>query len=116
MTDLISEILGTACICGTIITLLKICARRNEAAADAPSQYLIIKRDDYETLLQRAAIVNEQPALPVYSEKAPLLENPPPAIRAVPAPARVSAPRVSAPLVSAPLVSAPLPLALAFTL
>ena len=71
MTDLFTAILGTACICASSITLIKICAMRNE-------DYIVVAKEDYETLLKQK-IINAQPPpeLPSYSEKDSLLPSSP---------------------------------------
>jgi len=81
MADLFNAILGTACICASAITLAKICTMRSEVE----TPYIILKKEDYETLLHKAAEkkhIKEQPPLPplpplpMYSEIAPLLQAP----------------------------------------
>lgn len=77
MADLFNAILGTACICASAITLAKICTMRSEVE----TPYIILKKEDYETLLHKAAEkkhIKEQPPLPLplYSEIAPLLQAP----------------------------------------
>jgi hypothetical protein len=67
-------VLSTAFLCGTTLLLAKLCRMRVEVE-NPPNEYIFITKDHYEDL-QRAAkreIIIEQPQLPVYSEKAPLL-------------------------------------------
>ena len=69
-------ILGTAILCGTSLILVKLCRMRVEVE-DLPSEYLFITKEHYEDLKRAAKreIIIEQPALPDYSEKAPLLSH-----------------------------------------
>jgi hypothetical protein len=70
-------ILGTAFLCGAGCILSKLCTIRATVTPDLSPQYVIITKDQYEAL-QRSReerIIADQPVLPDYSEKAPLLDN-----------------------------------------
>jgi len=78
MSELITGILGTACICSLGIIISKLCAMRDNVKDISP-EYLLVRKEHYENL-QRAAkkniIIVEQPTPPDYSATAPLLDTP----------------------------------------
>ena len=79
MTDIVSGILGTACIFSMSFILCKACNIRSDIK-DVSSEYILIKKDHYNSLKeeikmkQNEGIINESP-LPLYSEHAPLLST-----------------------------------------
>jgi len=73
MTDFVTGVLGTACVCSMGILLSKLCSL-NSNVRDISPGYLLISKDHYDMLRQRAAAtvekkcIIEQPPLPNYSE------------------------------------------------
>jgi hypothetical protein len=73
MSELIA-VAATAFLCGSGIILARHCRMRADVN-DVSPQYLLVRKDHYEILEREAKrkIIIEQPQLPDYSEKAPLL-------------------------------------------
>ena len=118
MTEFVTGILGTTCLCSIGFILVKLCDLKRELKE---SEYVFLRKDQYEELIKNnnseIKYIYEQPQPPSYTAQ-PFIHGPAslgPAssylslrqFSLVPAPL-VPAPLVSAPLVSAPLVSAPL--------
>jgi len=78
MTDLLTAILSSTCLCGLSLIIVKMCAQRKAAAVE----YLLITPEHYEALKTKAEkkICVEQP-LPDYTERdlllSPTLQPPP---------------------------------------
>jgi hypothetical protein len=88
MTELITGILGTTCLCGIGYLLVKICSLREELQIISP-EYVLLSKEQYDCLKnnrdikfvyeqpqmppQMPAQVPTQPELPTYSESAPPL-------------------------------------------
>ena len=72
------SILGTAFLCGVGGLLTKFCSIRTTREQTEQKHYLLITQDYYDTLktAARKNLIAEQPALPDYSEKGPLLNYP----------------------------------------
>jgi Tfp pilus assembly protein PilV len=62
-------ILGMAFLCGTSILLAKLCAIRT---SEHRKDYVLLTQEEYQAM-QHNAVIAEQPLLPEYSEKAPLI-------------------------------------------
>lgn len=68
-------ILGTTFLCGISVLLAKLCSIR---ATVIKPEYVLISKEEYETMKQNALIQIQpqtQLVLPEYSEKEPLLDN-----------------------------------------
>ena len=86
MTELITGILGTTCLCGIGYLLVKICSLRDELQIVSP-EYVLLSKEQYDCLKNNPDIkivyeqpqmheqrqMHEQPQLPSYSESAPPL-------------------------------------------
>jgi hypothetical protein len=91
MTELITGILGTTCLCGIGYMLVKICSLRDELQIVSP-EYVLLSKEQYDCLKNNPDIkivyeqpqmheqpqitdrlLPEQPQLPSYSESAPPL-------------------------------------------
>ena len=93
MTELITGILGTTCLCGIGYLLVKICSLREELQIISP-EYVLLSKEQYDSLKNNRDIkfvyeqpqmheqMHEQPQitdrllpaqLPSYSERAPPL-------------------------------------------
>jgi hypothetical protein len=69
MTDLITGILGSLCICSIGVILGKLCSIHKETRNLAPQpHYVLISKEHYETLKTEQKYTTEQPQLPDYSE------------------------------------------------
>lgn len=85
MTELITGILTTTCLCGMSYMLVKLCSMRKELELVQP-EYVLISKEQYDCLKKHAdvKIIFEQPQmsdpllpeqsqLPSYSERVPSL-------------------------------------------
>jgi hypothetical protein len=70
MTDVVTAILSSACLCGLSLMIVKLCVKRQ-----AEEKYILITQQQYEAMTGAKPYFVEQP-LPVYSEVDRLIAQP----------------------------------------
>jgi len=70
MTDVVTAIISSACLCGLSLMIVKLCVKRQ-----AEEKYILITQQQYEAMTGAKPYFVEQP-LPVYSEVDRLIAQP----------------------------------------